>query len=83
MKQQLIDFIRSCINELEYREPELHNEGLELIDKLKSINLPNGEASNVGKHEQKKKVYLCSCCGETPVDALNGYDTCDACISKI
>jgi hypothetical protein len=39
----------------------------------------------ISKEEYYKKnnVYLCSVCNETPVDVLDGYDTCPDCIGKI
>lgn len=32
------------------------------------------------KWERIAKVYRCTVCGETPVDAENGFDTCDDCL---
>lgn len=32
---------------------------------------------------EKPREYLCVVCGLVPVDALNGYDTCSNCASRI
>lgn len=36
------------------------------------------------EYEKKHKGgYVCVVCHQTPVDALAGYDTCDACLKRI
>ena len=34
------------------------------------------------KVSKKRKGYYCSICHDNPVDAENGYDTCQECLSK-
>lgn len=34
-------------------------------------------------YNKRNNIYLCSVCDETPVDVLDGYDTCPDCIGKI
>ena|SRR5215472_15376552 len=32
--------------------------------------------------EDEGKIYYCTICGEEPVDAVNGYDTCPDCLKR-
>lgn len=46
-------------------------------------NLNSLRVRNFIKTKKIPGVYYCSSCGENPVDAENGYDTCPDCVGKV
>lgn len=35
------------------------------------------------EYDKKNGIYRCTCCQINPVNALDGYDTCDDCVGKL
>jgi hypothetical protein len=63
---------QACANLLAHK----HNTTIEII-RSKAIN--RAHYFNKLENQIKATNYLCTVCGANPVDAANGFDTCESC----